>query len=1411
MRNNGKNFEIQTKRFFSKLLNEIGFIVNKERIQFNGTQDGFDVQFVVSQDYIERVIYIECKDYSTDLKFGAIYSKVHDLESNYSFNNNDLALFISPRANFGNTRNPEKAEPILNKFPFTIRLLEQSNGIENLFAIDKEIYQEIYNKKCEIQVNSQTEIDKFKSIIFSRGGFRKIIVKEEHKTIFLSNAKECINYIPRKVNKENRSETSTRQLYHNHNQNSKSLISYFENNLLNPKSNGLVLLGNPGLGKSVELRELALYFWEHRNENQIVPFYRVINSFTSSNEIIDFLPKDWGKIPKLLIILDGLDEISHIREFKSKLHNFILDNNSDNQKIRFLLSCRTNIFENIVKSISNFEYCFLDRINYYDAIRFLESNFNLSKNDFSNLYINEDQREFLENPYYLNLFGEYYAENGKLPDSKTDLIERYIQKRLEDDRVEKYQNKDFDKSIIITSCKKIALTMEAMQLRVVEDSKLTSLITKNKMQLINSCFIEKVFNADKWQFEHKNLQEYFVSKALIQLPFSDIISFISLDASNDKTHPSWLNSISYLINSLDSKNEIYKNLIKWLKKNDSEVLFKSDSDRISEEIRTDVFQEYFTKRCIEDTLWIRSYDSGVYEIAKFGNNISNVSFLIDEIKKNSNHRRARISAFDLLSHMDLDKKVTEVKLLTLFYLNESNNEFDLDAKSDIIRFSIKLNFHLDELYLIDLLKKLKGNDYHRITSAVFDLFCDDIPNKNLANPNDHLDYFKSITPQIAEIKERTYKKERNFMSHDKQKLKKILLKLEGINSILYSLKYLLLIKNPLDVNEGEIIDLVKKLADIYKPENTVLPQLVNFIYSSIKERNYFYNFEEHFANFFIITNTQFEGFKKLYSLRNKIGMFYIPFIADESAIFLLFEDFKKNILDEKQIKGFRNILSYKNFELSLKFQSLIIEGTSYDFDGDVLSLEIANISQNFYAEKEKLSFELLFNKNKIIEIISDFFKYLKLKKLSWEDKHNFRKVYWKSIELQKRFPESFLNIVNRALQSAEEDFIDANNVSETLNEELFLIKAIREYISSNNNTNIKLTSSQHDYILSWCLQNLSIADFKSNLSLENDRCSLLWYFRNRFNLDYPEDTLLEMLLIDGKMKNNENFHGINYIEQSVNKKLLDERVILNIKNKLTHELIKKNHFLYAIENKLKEVFPIIEDDLLEDQESSYYKKIILAKYFQINSNIKLLKEISDKSINSEISDDIVWSVFDLLLSKNENKYVINKLLKYRSADKENTKDLKTIKYLVKANYEDAFKLFNIWLKTQKVYNRNTNNPLRTEDFPSHKNLKSIPHLIELIKIYYGKDEYKFDDFGNPIRFIVEAFQAIAQNNSSDDCTKIIKELQVCKEFLSDKNIDMFFINTILRDLKEIYIKLKSKPMSFSEIAKKMEDYEYYLV
>lgn len=1414
MKNDGKNFEKLTKEFFSYLFNKLGYIVHKERIQFSGTQDGFDVQFVIGKDNKERIIYIECKDYSTDVNFASIYTKAHDLTTNYNLNKNDMALFVSPRSNFKNSKNAEKSEPTFNKiFPFNIRLLEKSNGIENLFALNKKIHKEIYKHDLSFEVNEEEEIEKFKSIILSRGSFRKIIVSEEDKEKFISNAKKCSNYIPRILIKERKAKKSHRYLYHEEDD-SDNLISIVKDNILNSKNDGLALLGNPGLGKSVELAELAQYFWENREESNTIPFYRVINSFTVDSKISDFLPKDWDKIPNLLIVLDGLDEISYINEFKAKLQNFISDSKDEFQNIYFVLSCRTNIYENIVKGIPKFECFFLDSISYQSAINHLQSAFKFPRKVILGLHVNEDQSEFLENPFYLNLFGEYYSENSSLPKNKTDLIEKYVDKRLEEDRVRKFQNKEYDKSIIFSACKKTALTIEAMQSRVIEDSKLTMLIPNNKAELINSCFIEKVYNSDKWQFEHKNLQEYFVSKALMKLPFDEIISFISLNSDNNKTHPSWLNSISYLINDLESTDETYIKLTEWFKKHDSEVLFKSDSNRISKDIRSDVFQDYFIKRCKVNTLWIRTNDSETIKIAKFGDDVKNIDFLISEINDTTNHRRTRISAFDLLSHMNLNEREKEIKALILKYLDDNNEDFDLDAKSDLLRFVKRLEYHLDEEFFTKLLSKIQENDYHRIFTSILECFQKELfLNEKSVDPNKHISFIKNVAQKISGDKKRKHKEDRNIASNERQNLKNVLLQFRDIDSFLFALDFLLIRKDNYHLNESEITDSIQRLSTMYSKDANILDKVVNFIYRGIEKRLYLFDFEKDFSEFFKITNTQNEAFLKFYVVRNKIGMRFMSYIATEKCIEFLAEEYKQGNIKDIAVLHFRNNLNWRNFELALKFQRLILKESNYDFKGDILERKKRSEWKQFHETKESLCFNLLFDKNELIELVKVLFENLQSEKTSWESLHEFEKTYWETLELQKSIPQLVINIVHETLRLSDSKHVACDDVLKLVNRKLYLIKKIKEEIHSkrNNRLNkpIKITKEQYDFINNWCQESIKSIKLESESLLDKEECDFLWYFRNLLNLKYPDEILLELLEVDGTMNFNGQHHGIGYICEILDKSTVDDRIIRNIEKGINVEQIRKNHFIYAIDNRLRKAYPKIEDYLLDNNQNHYFRKEILKKYYQINPSVDLLKKIANKNMQEEITDDIVWSIFDILIENNQSDFVIDKILYYYNANDEHLKELITIKYLIKSNYEKAFLYFNNWIKEQKIYTRRTKNSLRTEDFPKHNNPKSIPYIIELIKTYYENNEFKFDEYSNPIRFIVESINAIAQNNSPEVCKQLIEELEKCKKPLDNNEHDLYYINSTLLDLKDIYIKLESKPMPFPTIAKKMDDYQYY--
>jgi hypothetical protein len=163
-------------------------VVTKARVQKAGSQNGFDVEIMVSKEYSERAIYIECKNYESDLSIGNIFKKGLNLESNYKLTNKDLFIAINPKSNFSNEDNSEKLSPILDsKFPFNYYALEKSNGIRELFALNNEFYKLIYNEEIDFDVNEEKEIERFKTILFSRKPIQKIVITDKHKHNFIGN------------------------------------------------------------------------------------------------------------------------------------------------------------------------------------------------------------------------------------------------------------------------------------------------------------------------------------------------------------------------------------------------------------------------------------------------------------------------------------------------------------------------------------------------------------------------------------------------------------------------------------------------------------------------------------------------------------------------------------------------------------------------------------------------------------------------------------------------------------------------------------------------------------------------------------------------------------------------------------------------------------------------------------------------------------------------------------------------------------------------------------------------------------------------------------------------------------------------------------------------------------------------
>ncbi len=161
----GADFEQLVKPFFKKLFEEMCFIVIEVRKQDSGNQNGFDISVVFFDDNdVERHIFFECKYYTAaNLYWSDIFNKEIQLESsNY---NPTAFIALSPLRNLSNIDHNVQAKAI-NKFKFPVDFWTPDKNIEQIFALDKELYKKVFDcNECTLKIDRDKEIQRIKAIL----------------------------------------------------------------------------------------------------------------------------------------------------------------------------------------------------------------------------------------------------------------------------------------------------------------------------------------------------------------------------------------------------------------------------------------------------------------------------------------------------------------------------------------------------------------------------------------------------------------------------------------------------------------------------------------------------------------------------------------------------------------------------------------------------------------------------------------------------------------------------------------------------------------------------------------------------------------------------------------------------------------------------------------------------------------------------------------------------------------------------------------------------------------------------------------------------------------------------------------------------------------------------------------------
>jgi hypothetical protein len=1417
MTKKGGDLEILALDFLVKIFTELEFAVVRKRIQLSGSQDGYDNAIdIVDKKYLSRSVYSECKDYTSELNYTDAMIKLPQLASTHD--KIDLALFISPRRKFSNifeeTRNRPFLESLANTH-FKVCFLSPDTDVEKYFSLYPEIYKKAFNSEAPILTEEEREVilNQFDKFIFSNKNLQKIIIDESDKDKYIGKIEVDQYHIKRSLRESQKKEYE----YYMPVSNQKTLNSEIDAN-----KTGIILLGNPGYGKTSELQQLAIELWNNRETSNIIPVFKSLKNFTFSSQIEDFLPLNFKLIPRMVIIFDGVDEIENIVDFSNKLRNFISENSElfVEKNLSLVISCRTNIYKKHIKDINDLNIYFLNEVSTSSGLDFLKTKYNLDLEEHKT-FDNYKNREILENPFYLDLIGNYYKNHKQVLTNKALLIQEFVNSRLNDDKANKFRNDTgFDKDRIISYTKKIAFALEAMQKPFITASEIKRVAQTDGVSLAKNSFLEENM-ADNWSFVLKNIQEYFVASILSDLNFEDVITIIKIDAGTSKVHPTWHNVVTFLLN-LISDETLYNSLIDWLLENDFELLFNADSDRITDEIKSKVLQNFFTKNCIEENLWINDLKG----IAVFSECDRNIEFLISEAKAKNIHRRARMSALKLLSYMNIETVyVEQIKTLVVEIIKENNSpdENYVYLVQDAIMLTQSMGLNEDTVFFNQIIGLLKERDEKEIISSI-------ISCASITSTIDNIDYFLEILDKTIGVKKWNSVAKYGSVISTKDNIFSLFTKIENGPVLLKIYEYSIERQKNHSFKESLIKEFSAHIKEFFRLNKQFHDDLIRIISNAVindKANHYDDDLLSEVAESCGIETPLFDIIIESVN-GNSVDRHFLAEIIKVDDFEKVLQKYISGRVNDEFLHQFRNVLSHRDFNLSKQFENYIESGSHYIFQDKCSEQEVSERTEHWRTQEQK-NFNILFDNDQMENHISKLYDYLGKTELSFKDIDKFYHRYYNDFELQKSVTQNAKQLLYEILRDNYPDgekLRKADVHNEILNARFsIMLDILNSLPKEKSNNKIEISESQKNYIEAWCNENTPAAKeyYSDHLSLGENEYSDKYYlfeaiyeFQKFFHFSLDSEVLLDMLWF------NTLEEGIktDYLQDVVLSEKVHERIIYNLLNKTLSAQNFCNHLKYCRENKIdiqklnldlkSKTYTFLENG------NYHYAGEIIETFF--SSDLKTLNEfLNYKFQNSTQTNRFLYDCIISLLTK-IGRDDISKAFLIDNYSGLLTDGIYTereiVRKLISLNYEGAFEKYHDLIKDQIVNNTAGEFEFRRQEWLNFTQSAALEILVSTFGLCMAVPDIEklFGNHYSPLRICSETIVSICKANDEIICTETLALLSgIDSDTLKKQKVDLFYLNKLKNDVQELYYNHKSKPYKIAEVLKILEDKKYLFI
>ena len=1203
-------------------------------------------------------------------------------------------------------------------------------------------------------------------------------LNDDSKHKFIGNIERKEIYISRNYDTESLFDVST---YHFLPNQDDQTLTYITAKKENKK---LILLGNAGLGKTYELEKLTLDIWNDKSDTRI-PIYSNLKNFTTQNTVENFIYQEWKNISNPIYIFDGIDEIQHIQDFISKLQNFITKLEKDDIEFSIVVSCRTNIYEKIVKNIQGFKALYLLDLPYHKGMELLEKK---CGSIVHKLRFDVNSNTFLRNPYQIKVLSDYINTHGKLPANRALLWTNYIEERFKEDTTDKLKKSKLNTSLIRSFSKKISLINELCHTNVFNEDQIFKIAKGNSSDTSDfsmNPLIDKMVNSEEWYFEHRNIQEYFAALMLSELEINEIIAIIDIEGT-ETTNPSLFNTISFLINLLDKDSPKYQNLLVWFQENEPELLFKAESERLTNEIREAIFQNYFNKKCIEQTLWI-SMDRifSVPEIAVFGSVPSNFSFLLNIIRNSESHNRAVISAIELLSYFILPED--SIDLLKSSFLEVLEDpDFSISVKAKIVDC-----IGIQNLAVTD-------NEY---LATIFDIFSEDTGNeinnslltliKDHKNPDNFFAFIHDEFRRVHKITLRTYADD--VHRGNEYKVLDLVLALKSKENFLKITSYFFDKKHGFSRSSTNTFleSFATKCIEFAKIDNSFIDSLL----STIEDPLLFLT--HHRVLKAIITKSKTEDRAIKFLLKNSSLEDILHFIAcilNDNSLKLVKDRLIALELPAGQIEKFRNDITYDNSsELAEKFQKIMVKAG-------------VRFKEKIFTEKDRRKFEialqrrrqdnlnLLFTPKKLIKKIKTIFRRNRISSLTSDQLYEIERNWREQNHYSPYIIQPIATLRDLLYKYKFTQFQQIETA--LLTDEFYLYNEVKNKIQDydKNNTQYSISKNQRLAIQKWCQSICTTINFEKlitwvdsggyNLHRDIEKLELLYFFMEHFDFDFEQSFLLDSIAVFdlGRHTDSRNleelFNAIN------DKTLFDERIIKNLTTKKLVWFSLVRHIDYALENNLTEAYPAIREYLTGFHKHHNESKR-LRLYLEKSSDITVLKdccEIRDSSI--------CWSAIELLTERGMEKNFTLRIARDYLDSGETIFISNALRVLFYWNEIDAI---------QQLINVVDNGLLRVladNNFTKYNTVEDYNILDELYTLFYQKSTTKDLEDRLGKTFMETYVSNLSVTSEGYDAVQSI--LTTIKERLKGAKEDLFYINLLIEISTKKYINAQSDSYTFKD-------------